>query len=86
MAAGGSIGVLFGILERGDDGYVYFTRMRVNCPYCSGRMKMYSAFRGVADHTVICDRNPERHRGVFDMTTLVDVAEEWRNSAAVKGT
>lgn len=72
-----SFGVSFlGNIERGNDGNVYLTRVSGSCPFCPGRMRMLGASERNKDHTLVCNRNSE-HRLVFDMTTLIDVADDY---------
>lgn len=72
-----SVGLSFiGNLERGDDGFLYFSRVVGTCPVCGGLMRMIGATKNNDDHTLICNRNPQ-HRFLFDMTSLPEVSEEY---------
>lgn len=73
-----SLGISFlGNIERGNDDFLYFSRVNAICPICGGKMRMVGASKHTKDHTLICSRNPS-HSNVFDMTSLPDVAEDYK--------
>lgn len=72
-----SMGVsILGNIERGEDGSLYFSRVKAKCPICGGTMRMVGASKYHKDHTLVCRRNPD-HKRVLDMTTLPDVSHEF---------
>lgn len=72
-----------GVLEKGSDGRVYHSWVKVACPICPGQMGMLSYLRDNEDHTVVCSRS-RSHIRLFDLTRLPDVADEYVRRQALR--
>lgn len=64
-------------LELSDQGGVYLTKIGATCPLCGSKMNLRNVGppKGRRDDVLICSKNPNQHRILFDPTVLEEIRE-----------